>query len=174
MIPVTIFEGDRDVLLAEAVALRAGGGEAERSRARELLVELAAAWPDDAEVAYQAAWAHDVLGLEAEAVPFYERALAGDGLSAEDRRGAHLGYASTLRTLGRYQEAVEAFRRGLAEFPGDNALRTFLAMALYNVGEHHAAMRTLLETLAATSSDGDIQRYRPAIEHYAKDLDVVD
>lgn len=173
MVPVTIFEGERDARLAEAVALRASGGDAERSRARELLVGLAASWPDDAEVAYQTAWAHDVLGLEAEAVPFYERALAGEGLSTEDRRGAHLGYASTLRTLGRYQEAVAAFRRGLAEFPGDNALRTFSAMALYNVGEHHEAVRTLLETLAVTTSDADIQRYRPAIEHYARDLDAI-
>lgn len=174
---MTIFEaggGDRDARLAEAVALRATGAEAERLRARDLLVALAAELPDDAEVAYQTAWVHDVLGLEAEAVPFYERALAGSGLSEPDRRGARLGHASTLRNLGRYPEAVAAFRDGLAEFPDDNALRTFCAMALYNVGEHHDAMRILLETLAATSSDPGIQRYRPAIEHYAKDLDAVD
>ena len=73
-------------------------------------LSLAAEFPDDAEVAYQTAWVHDVLGLEAEAVPFYEHALAGDGLSEEDRRGARLGHASTLRTLGRYPEAVAAFR----------------------------------------------------------------
>ena len=166
-----MIEKGRDARLAEAVALR-GAGEPEQ--ARRLLVALAAEFPDDAEVAYQTAWVHDVLGLEAEAVPFYEHALAGDGLSEEDRRGARLGHASTLRTLGRYPEAVEAFRRGIAEFPDDNALRTFLAMALYNVGEHHEAMSTLLELLAATSSDAGIQRYRRAIEHYAGDLDAVD
>ena len=170
---MTIFEGDRDARLAEAVTLRGSGDEQRQLRARELLVALAADYPDDAEVAYQAAWAHDVLGLEAEAVPFYERALAGDTLSTQDRRGARLGYASTLRNLGRYDEAVGAFRRGLAEFPDDHALRAFFAMALYNVGEYHEAMRTLLETLAATSSDPEIRRYRPAIEFYAKDLDAI-
>src|ERR1700759_3279226 len=133
---MTTIENGRDARLAQAVALRAAG---EREQARLLLVTLSTEFPDDAEVAYQTAWAHDVLGLEAEAVPFYEHALAGDGLSGEDRRGARLGHASTLRSLGRYPEAVEAFRRGIAEFPDDNALRTFLAMALYNAGEHHEA-----------------------------------
>ncbi|WP_370373797.1 tetratricopeptide repeat protein [Catenulispora sp. GP43] len=172
-----MIEKGRDERLAEAVALRGAG---EREQARQSLVALSAEFPADAEVAYQTAWAHDVLGLEAEAVPFYELALAGDGLdgldglSDEDRRGAFLGYGSTLRGLGRYPEAVEVFRRGIAEFPEDNALRTFSAMALYNVGEHHEAMRTLLEVLAATSSDAGVQGYRAAIEHYAKDLDAVE
>ena len=170
---MAMIEGNRDERLAEAVALRASG---EREKARQQLLALSADSPADAEVAYQTAWAHDVLGLEAEAVPFYELALAdnGAGLSEKDRRGAFLGYGSTLRGLGRYPEAVEVFRRGVAEFPDDNALRTFSAMALYNVGEHHEAMRTLLEVVAETSSDPGIQGYRAAIEHYAKDLDAVE
>lgn len=139
-----------------------------------MLLALSREFPADGEVAYQTAWAHDVLGLETEAVPFYELALTGDGLSEKDRRGALLGYGSTLRGLGRYADAVEAFRRGVAEFPEDNALRTFSAMALYNVGEYHEAMRALLELLAATSSDSGIQSYRRAIEHYAKDLDAIE
>lgn len=165
------LKNSRDARLAEAVALREAG---EHEPARQLLVALADEFPADATVAYQTAWVHDVLGLETEAVPFYERALAGDGLSEQERRGARLGYASTLRGLGRYPEAVAAFGGGLAEFPDDNALRTFSAMALYNVGEHHEAMRTLLEVLASTSSDPAVQRYRLAIEHYARDLDAVE
>ncbi|CAM5666739.1 hypothetical protein SCALM49S_07913 [Streptomyces californicus] len=62
-------------------------------------------------------------------------------------------------------------RRGVEEFPDDGALRTFLAMALFNTDEHHEAMRLLLEVTAATSQDPYVQRYRRAIEHYAKDLD---
>jgi tetratricopeptide (TPR) repeat protein len=142
-----------------------------RTEARTRLLGLAARFPEDAEVAYQTAWIHDVLGLEAGAVPYYERALTGDGLSDEDRRGAVLGLGSTYRILGRYPQAVDTLRLGVARYPGDGALRAFLAMALYNTGEHHEATRTLLEVLAATSEDPSVRQYRRAIGHYAKDLD---
>ncbi|MFJ3611827.1 tetratricopeptide repeat protein [Streptomyces hydrogenans] len=161
---------ERDRLLSEAVALRSGGGKEE---ARERLVALAARLPGDAEVAYQTAWAHDVLGLEAEAVPYYETALAGDGLTADDRRGALLGLGSTYRTLGRYEDAVTLLERAAAEFPEDGGLSAFLAMALYNTGRHHDSVRLLLKLLAATSEDPSVREYRAAIEHYARDLDAI-
>ncbi|MFH8290386.1 tetratricopeptide repeat protein [Streptomyces sp. NPDC018059] len=157
----------RDGLLAEAVGLREAG---RREEARERLVALSARWPQDAEVAYQTAWVHDTLGLEAEAVPYYERALAGEGLSDDDRRGALLGLGSTYRSLGRYEEAVTTLGDAATEFPDDGALKTFLAMALYNTGRTHDAMELLLTLLAATSRDPEIAGYRPAIEEYAKDL----
>ncbi|BDM74840.1 hypothetical protein HEK616_83270 (plasmid) [Streptomyces nigrescens] len=160
----------RDTGLARAVQLREQG---QAGQAREQLVELAERYPEDAEIAYQAAWVHDVLGLEREAVPFYEWALGGAGLSPEDRHGAFLGLGSTHRVLGSYGEAVRTLRQGLEEFPDDPALRAFLAMALYNEGEGREAVRLLLRTLAATSSDRRVQDYRRAIEHYADDLDGV-
>lgn len=155
-------------LLDEADRLRTEGRPEE---ARERLLGLTAQYPDDAEVAYRTACIHDVLGLESEAVPYYERALANPELTVEDRRGALLGLGSTYRVLGRYGQAVETLRRGVEEFPDDGALRTFLAMALYNTDEHHEAMRLLLELTATTSQDLYVQQYRRAIEHYAKDLD---
>lgn len=158
---------DRDSMLAAAVRLRTEG---HREEARQRLLALSADFPADAELAYQTARAHDVLGLEAEAVPFYERCLAGTGLSEEDRRGALLGLGSTYRVLGQYEKAVEVLRGGAGQFPDDGALRTFLAMALFNTGEHHEAMRLLLELLAAGSTDPYVRRYRAAIEHYARDL----
>lgn len=154
-------------LLDEADRLREGGRPEE---ARERLLALTAEYPDDAEVACRTAWIHDALGLESEAVPYYERALANPGLSAEDRRGSLLGLGSTYRVLGRYGQGVETLRRGVEEFPDDGAMRTFLAMALFNTGEHDEAMRLLLELTAATSQDPYVQQYRRAIEHYAKDL----
>ncbi|MCX4736075.1 tetratricopeptide repeat protein [Streptomyces sp. NBC_01363] len=160
-------DDDRDNMLAAAVRLRTEGHQEE---ARQRLLSLSADFPADAEVAYQTAWAHDVLGLEAEAVPFYERCLAGTGLSQEDRRGALLGLGSTYRVLGQYEKAVEVLRGGAEQFPDNGALRTFLAMALFNTGEHHEAMRLLLELLAAGSTDPYVRRYRAAIEHYARDL----
>ncbi|MFI7388255.1 tetratricopeptide repeat protein [Streptomyces sp. NPDC049813] len=172
---------DVGVLLAQAVRLREAG-RPEEARAR--LLELRDRFPDDAQVAYQTAWVHDTLGLEAQAVPHYVDALAlpgpgpgpghGPGLDADDRKGAMLGLGSTYRTLGRYAEAVATLSEATAAFPADNALKTFLAMALYNAGHAHDAMRVLLTVLAATSADPDIAGYRRAIEHYAQDLDAVE
>ncbi|WP_406099533.1 tetratricopeptide repeat protein [Streptomyces sp. NBC_01013] len=160
-------DSEHDEALAEAVRLR----EARTPQAHERLLSLAAGHTGHAGIAYQTAWAHDSLGLEAQAVPFYERALDGTGLTDEDRHGAFLGLGSTLRVLGRYEEAGAVLRRGLAEFTDDAALRTFLAMTLYNLGEAREAVSTLLKVTAATAADSRIRAYRPAIEHYADHLD---
>ncbi|MFJ4715333.1 tetratricopeptide repeat protein [Streptomyces sp. NPDC088785] len=162
---------DLETLLARSVRLREAG---RREEARGQLLALRARFPEDARVAYQTAWVHDGLGLEEAAVPHYVDAVAGPGLSAEERRGALLGLGSTYRTLGRHADAVTTLSGAIAEFPEDNALRTFLAMALYNVGRAHDGMRLLLSVLAATSADPDIVGYRPAIEYYARDLDAVE
>lgn len=162
---------DVEALLARAVRLREEG---RREEARTALLALRERRPDDVRVAYQTAWVHDTLGLEAEAVPHYEAAVARPGLSDEDRRGALLGLGSTYRTLGRYAEAVATLSDAVDEFPDDQALRTFLSMALYNVGRGHDAMRLLLTVLAETSADPGVAGYRPAIEHYARDLDAVE
>ncbi|GAA1405817.1 tetratricopeptide repeat protein [Kitasatospora putterlickiae] len=153
--------------LSEVARLR---GEERFEEARTRLLELSARFPDDAEIAYITASVHDRMGLEAEAVAFYERSLTTTGLSEEDHRGALLGLGSTYRVLGRYPEAVDTLRAGVQRHPNDGALRTFLGMALFNVGDHHGAMSLLLDLLATTSEDPDVRRYRRAIEYYAKDL----
>ncbi len=158
---------ERDRELAEAVRLREQGN-AEEARAR--LLTLTEQWPDDAEIAYQTAWAHDVLGLEAEAVPYYERALASGELPDGNRCEALLGLGSTYRVLGRHEDAERTLRQGVAEFPAHGALRAFLSMALFNTGRHEESVRLLLDLLAATSEDPSVRRYRRAIEFYAKDL----
>ena len=156
--------------LARAVSLRESGALDE---ARDLLLHLSSLAPDDARVAYQTAWVHDLLGLERDAVPFDVRALDGSQLSAVERRGALLGLGSTYRTLGRYTEAVDVLSRGVTEFPDDRALAVFLAMARYNTGDAKTAVAGLLTLLAETSSDPEIQGYRRAITLYAEDLDRV-
>ena len=159
-----------DEALAQAVGLRKQRTE----EGRTALVALAEQWPEHAGVAYQTAWAHDVLGLEAEAAPYYERALASEPrLGPDDRYGALLGLGSTYRALGRYAESLSTLRRGLEEFPEDAALRTFLAMTLYNVGESREAVRTLLHVTAETSGDPRIRAYRPAIAGWADNLDEI-
>ena len=143
-------------------------GRAEEARA--ILLELASERPDDPQVQYQCAWVHDSLGREREAVPFYERAIAG-GLSGRDLEGAFVGLGTTYRSLGEYRRAVEALREGVARFPENRAMEVFLAMAPYNVGEHREATGSLLRTLAETSANGETSAYKEAILFYAGRLD---
>ncbi len=155
--------------LQHAIALRQAGDYA---ASRDLLTTLL---PDPAQAPaahLHIAWAYDNQGLEAVAVPHYEQALQGT-LPSSDRLDALLGLASTLRSLGRYHEALPRFEQGIAEFPDTQALKPFYAMCLYNVGRHKEAVALLLQLLAETSQDNDIRAYQRAIALYAADLDRV-
>jgi|SRR5450631_1725086 len=153
--------------LQEAIELRSTGRAEE---ARTILLDLVAAYPDDAEINYQAAWVHDTLGREREAAPFYVRAIE-QGLSGKDLEGAFLGLGSTYRTIGAYQASEETFRRAMATFPHNRAFQVFLAMTLYNLHRYQEAMELLLTNLAETTSDEAILQYQRAILFYAPHLD---
>ncbi|MEU4625134.1 tetratricopeptide repeat protein [Actinoplanes sp. NPDC023801] len=153
--------------LSRAVRLREDG---EPVRARELLLALRAEFPADPLIAYQTAWVHDVLELEEEAVPHYRAAIAG-GLPDEQMRDAMLGLGSTLRVLGRDDEAAEVFAEGLRRFPGHRPLRVFQAMLRHNAGDSREAVADLLRVLVESTGDPDIRQYGRAISAYAEDLD---
>ena len=155
--------------LESAIRLRESG---DLQAAGSLLARVLAEVPDDAGANHQMAWLHDLQGHEREAVPYYVEAIAGD-LSEEERRGALLGLGSTYRALGQYPEAVEVLRRWVSEFPADRAMQTFLAMALYNIGEHRQAVDLLLKHLVETTSDPGIRSYEKALRFYAGRLDEV-
>jgi tetratricopeptide (TPR) repeat protein len=151
----------------QVISLRRAGKHEE---ACALAVSLAAQFPGDAELQYQAACVHDFLGREAQAVPFYLAAMSGE-LSVEHLRSAHLGLGSTYRALGQYVEAEHTLREGLARFPDAAELKVFLAMALHNLGQSKHAVELLLTVLAQSSSDAHIQGYREAILFYAQDIE---
>ena len=160
--------------LAEAIQLRETGrarqDQAMLEEARTLLLELAAAYPDDAEITFQTAGVHDNLGLERESIPFYLRALE-QGLSGADLERALLGLGSTYRGLGEYQKAEETLRRGVKEFPDNRALQVFLAMALYNTQRYKEAMELVLTNLMETTSDEKLQYFKRPLVYYASHLD---
>lgn len=161
---MTVAPSDR---LAEAVLARETGRD---EQARQMLLELQRDSPEDAAVNLQCAWVHDKLGLEAEAVPFYEKALEV-GLDGKDLQDALLGLGSTYRALGRYEESVQILDRGVTNFPDDPAMKVFKAMALYNEGRAKEACELLLTVIASTDQPEPIARYRSAIADYASDLD---
>src|SRR4030095_9440033 len=99
--------------LASALKLR----ETEKhEEARQLLLELHNEFPNDPQANYQCAWIHDLLGLEREAIPFYEKAIQ-EGLSGDDLKSALLGLGSTYRCIGEYRKSIDTFQQGLTLFP---------------------------------------------------------
>ena len=153
--------------LSSAIQLRESQKHEE---ARDLLLALHAEFPNDPQVNYQCAWLHDLLGLEREALPYYEKAVQM-GLSGDDLKGALLGMGSTYRCIGKYQKAKETFERALELFPNNHEFKVFLAMTHYNFAKHAKAMELLLNSLADTSNDEGIIRYQRAIRYYSDKLD---
>ena len=137
--------------------------------ARQLLVELAAEFPTNPVVQYRTACVYDLLGREREAVPYYLAAIAND-LPEPDLRSAYLGLGSTYRTLGQYAESKRVLLEASSRFPDANEIKVFLAMTLYNLGENHEAVSSLLRVVTGTTSDEKIKGYEPAILFYAQDL----
>ena len=159
--------------LASAILLRESENYEE---ARGLLLALHAEFPNDPQVNYgrklPCAWIHDLLGLEREAIPFYEKAIQ-TGLSGDDLKSALLGLGSTYRCIGEYQTSIDTFQRAQVLFPDSHEFNVFLGMAYYNIGEYSKAMELLLGSLADTSSDEGIIRYRRAIRFYSDKLNQI-
>ena len=79
--------------------------------ALEILKELLEDSPENPQILYQAAWTCDSLGLESEAVPYYEKAIEC-GLTGLDKRGAYLGAGKYLSMSGPIRKGRHSFDSG--------------------------------------------------------------
>lgn len=122
-----------------------------------------------AEINYQLAWTCDVHGRSAEALPYYEKAIAL-GLAPNELSGALLGLGSTLRTLGQYERSADVLRSGKTQFPENREFDVFLALTLHALGQHAAALQLALDTLCDTTEDPGLTAYQRAIRHAANSL----
>jgi tetratricopeptide (TPR) repeat protein len=125
--------------------------------------------PNVAEINFQIAWSCDVLGLAADALPYYEKAVAL-GLPPNELSGALLGLGNTLRALGQQARAVEVLRSGKSQFPENREFDVFLSLALHELGQHTAALQLMIETLCDTTEDPGLTAYQRAIRHAAAKL----
>jgi cyanophycin synthetase len=130
---------------------------------------LYTAHPGDARIAYELAGAHDSAGDEAAAVPLYEEALAA-GLREPHRHRAQLQLASSLRNVGRVDEAVAVIDDVAARHPDSLGVAAFRALVHHDAGGPGRALGDLLAAVAATSTDPDVVRYRRALTAYAAEL----
>jgi tetratricopeptide (TPR) repeat protein len=106
---------------------------------------------------------YDRQGLEAEAIPHYEQAIAA-GLPDEQLAEAMLGLGSSLRNVSRNDEAVRMLEDAVRRFPDHQALPIFLAFSLWTAGRCGEALALLAERL------GDGTGYERAIGEYAAEI----
>lgn len=128
------------------------------------ITALAAERPDDPVALFELAGAHDYSGAEAAAEPLYRRALSA-GLDEPYHGRAVIQLASTLRNLGRLDEAVELLSGFDGDHPLHDAASAFLALALHSRGDHGAALATALAALAP-----HLPEYGRSVRYYASEL----
>lgn len=122
---------------------------------------------EDAAALFEAASVRDYLGRESEAEPFYRRALE-IGLDEPRHAQAVIQLGSTLRVLGRAEEAVTLLRGWIVRHPDHplaDAGRAFLSLALLSAGHEREAALVALRTLAPT-----LPQYAGAVAEYAEEL----
>lgn len=127
--------------------------------------ELAEACPAaDGRAAFELAGMYDSMGFEAEAGAEYERAL---GLGLDEARHAQLAvqYGSTLRNLGRLEEALAVLRAAPTHESTGAAPRIVLALALHSAGRKDEALRVAIEAQVDT-----LPRYQRSLRTYAAAL----
>ncbi|GAA1351747.1 tetratricopeptide repeat protein [Falsarthrobacter nasiphocae] len=118
----------------------------------------------DGRAAFEVAGMYDSMGFEAEAGAEYERALS---LGLDDARHAQLAvqYGSTLRNLGRFDEAIAILRNAPTHEATGNAPRIVLALALHSAGRKDEALRVAIESQIDT-----LPRYHRSMRNYAAAL----
>lgn len=130
--------------------------------------ELAAERPaDDAVALFERAGARDSAGMEDEAEVLYRQALA-IGLDDHRRTRATIQLASTIRNLGKTEEALEMLRAEYERAPrGDlhDAAAAFYALALVSSGEPERAASIALQALAP-----HLPRYTRSVTGYAREI----
>ena len=97
---------------------------------KDLVAELD---PDDPRGVFELASAHDFVGLEDDAIPLYERALEL-GLAGLNREEAVIQLASSLRNIGKPQEAIAWLESEMYSEPFRMPAKAFLVLAQHDLG----------------------------------------
>lgn len=133
-------------------------------------ITAARARPDDVAAQVAAAYACDRIGQERLAVEFYDAAWRL-GVPSTDRAEFIIGYGSTLRNVGRTDEALNVLAAFLRDDPDNHAARCFYGLALHSAGRHPSALAELLEVVLSLHQGSDhLTRYRRALTEYRDEL----
>jgi tetratricopeptide (TPR) repeat protein len=115
----------------------------------------------DAVAAFERASLHDMLGEEERAVPLYQQAITA-GLDDERAGFAVIQLGSTLRNVGRLDEAADLLQTRIHDEQLGAAARSFLALTRHDQGRHAEALRLVL-----TDHAPHVPLYGRALAEYA-------
>ncbi|WP_077622868.1 tetratricopeptide repeat protein [Sediminibacillus massiliensis] len=152
----------------ESALLKRETGQMEDSR--QLLLELANENAENGEILFQCGQTHDAMGLEEEAVPYYEKAIEA-GLPDETLKDAYVCLGSTYKVLGKDDSSLKVFSKGESLFPEYRPLQVFKSLTLFSMNQHAAALSVVLKALTETTNDQDISKYSRALSYYAEHMD---
>lgn len=110
----------------------------------------------------------DRAGDEHAAIRFYDRAWRA-GVPPSERRHFIVGYGSTLRNVGRADEAVALLAEAVADDPNYAPFAAFLALALLTAGNAQAALATMLGVVLDFAPEA-LDRYARALGEYQNEL----
>ena len=136
-----------------------------------LAIELAACYPDNRQAVIAAAYACDRLGKEEEALKYYETAWLS-GIPDYERFEFMIGFASTLRNIGREQDAVGMLKTASSEFPKSTAIMAFLALALFSAGDPKQAFATMLKAALSAAREDGFEGFERALREYQAKFEV--
>lgn len=105
---------------------------------------------------------HDRAGREEEAIPYYVEALEL-GLGDPWRPQALLGLGSSYRNVLRHADAIAVLSEATVEYPDNDALRVFLALALWSGGREREAFELLGRVVVDAA---DLRGYERAASFY--------
>jgi predicted Zn-dependent protease len=108
-------------------------------------------------------------GDERGAIKFYDAAFRA-GVPADQRRKFLVGYGSTLRNVGRADEAVAILAQAIEDDPEYPAFTAFLALALADAGHPTAALATMLGCALDAARPRAFDGYERALGEYHREL----
>lgn len=150
---------------SEVAALWARFDTLDRDAGVDEMRALADACPaSDGRAAFELAGIYDSMGFEAEAGAEYERALER-GLDAARHAQLAVQYGSTLRNLGRLDEAIAVLSAAPTHPTTGSAPRVVLALALHSAGRKDEALRVAIEAQIDA-----LPRYQRSMRAYAAAL----